>query len=453
MFGNWLSYAILATLLAVPPLTRAAGPQFVGMGDSIGEGVQSADASVVTQVFSYVNLIGARLGGPFPQAYLRTNPFAFVGGTIGRSRINPAVEGLNLAVSGTDVDSMLHDRADATINSETDLILSPRLGSQLEIAEALQSEFVACWIGNNDALGAALAFNHLDGSQLTPLASFIADFTEIADRLQAIGSKVVFGTIPDVSSIAFLLTRDEVIAILGSAGSMAPGDRTTIVTALLIRLGLAPTSLLSHPDFVLTSAEAGLISQRIAEFNAVIKDVAAARGMGVADMNQVFETITSTPPVLLGIPVTTRFLGGIFSLDAVHPSNIGQAVTANVFINAFNATYGAGMAPLSLQELLFLFLTDPFVDHDQDGTVRGRPGAGLLESVMHGLGISGDPNDFDPGVLSADRTPGIRPELGNRVLSEIQRLTGKNLQGAPLAEITAAFGRLFGLERFQPAYR
>ena len=449
MFRRRLLCAVLAAWLAVPALTRAAGPQFIGMGDSIGEAVQSADASAATQVFSYLNLIGARLGGPFPQAYIRTNLFGFVGGTMNRSRIHPAVEGLNLAVSGADVDSLLRDRADGVTDSETDLILSPRLGSQMEIAESLQPVFVACWIGNNDALGAVTAFDQLNGSQLTPLSSFTADFTEIADRLQAMGSKAVFGTIPDVSTIAFLLSRDEVTAVLGSAGGMAPGDRTSIVAVLLIRIGAAPISLLSDPDFILTAAEAGLISQRISEFNTVIKDVAAARGMGVADIGQLFEIIASNPPVVFGIPVTTRFLGGIFSLDAVHPSNIGQAMVANVFINAFNATYGAGMTPLSLQELSFLFLTDPFVDHDRDGKVRGRFGAGLLETIMRSLEISGDPDDFNPGVFSAETAPGIRPELGSRVLSEIRRLTGKNLHGAPLAEIAAEFGRLFGLERFQ----
>ena len=54
-------------------------------------------------------------------------------------------------MSGADVGSFL--RADAMspaeINSKTDLVLFPRQGSQIEIAERLQPQVVPCWIGNN----------------------------------------------------------------------------------------------------------------------------------------------------------------------------------------------------------------------------------------------------------------------------------------------------------------
>ena len=34
--------------------------------------------------------------------------------------------------------------------------------------------------------------------------------------------------------------------------------------------------------------------------------------------------------------LTTAFLGGIFSLDGVHPTNSGHAILANYFIDAIN---------------------------------------------------------------------------------------------------------------------
>ena len=45
-----------------------------------------------------------------------------------------------------------------------------------------------------------------------------------------------------------------------------------------------------------------------------------------------------------------------------------------------------------------IFLTDPFVDKDSDGKVTGRFGTGFLETAGPFLGISGDADDFNPGV-------------------------------------------------------
>src|SRR6266480_3642344 len=120
---------ILLLTLSTAPAASAQVP-FVGMGDSIGEGVQSGDASESTQPFNFLNLIALRLGTSFPLPLIRTGIFGIVGDTSSRSRINPNVAGLDLAVSGADVSSILRDRADATspalINSETDLVLFPR---------------------------------------------------------------------------------------------------------------------------------------------------------------------------------------------------------------------------------------------------------------------------------------------------------------------------------------
>ena len=187
-------FALLLTLSTVP--AASAQVPFVGMGDSIGEGVQSADASESTQPFNFLNLIASRLGTSFPLPLIRTGILGTVGDTSFRSRINPSVAGLDLAVSGADVSSILRDRADATstalINSETDLVLFPRLGSQIEIAEALRPNLVACWIGGNDVLSAVTSFDQMDLSQMTSISDFADAFVELAVRLYLMNSKVVY---------------------------------------------------------------------------------------------------------------------------------------------------------------------------------------------------------------------------------------------------------------------
>src|SRR5687767_6011480 len=200
--GACAALTVLCVLLSSPASAQPPAP-LVGLGDSIGEGVQSGDANQATQGFSFINLIGWRMGVDLSLPFIRTGWFSAVGSIDGRSRTNAATRSRNLAVSGADAASILRDRATAVttaeIDTETELVLFPETGSQIEIAERLRPAVVACWIGNNDALGAALAYDQLNATQLTPLAEFTADFTELVRRLDALGTKAVFGTIPDIT--------------------------------------------------------------------------------------------------------------------------------------------------------------------------------------------------------------------------------------------------------------
>jgi GDSL-like Lipase/Acylhydrolase len=453
---------VLAMVILVAPATRKATGQtssalFVGMGDSIGEGVQSADANLFTQPFSFLNLIAIRMSAPFPIPLISTNPVASVSSVLGRSRIDPAVRTFNLAVTGADTESLLNDAATATdvsqIATETDLVLFPWLGSQMQVAEQLRPARVACWIGNNDALGSILAFDHLDASQLTPVTDFTARFTEIADRLQAMGSAVVFGTIPDVTRIAFLLDRADLMRFLGSDFGLPANSRTSLIAMLMVKLGLDNGSIFSDPNFVLDANELQTISAHVNALNDVIRNVAAAHGMAVADIHAVFDFVATNPPAIAGVPLTTRFLGGAFSLDGVHPSDIGQALAANIFIDQFNAHYGTNTPPIDNGTMFFLFLTDPFVDKDGDGRVPGRPGAGLLETLSVLLGFSGDLNDFGLPVLSSSapslQTTGeqaaVNESAATNFFNEFQRQTGRDLRKMSRTEQLNQLRALFDL--------
>jgi hypothetical protein len=391
--------ALCLHLFALNAFAQSDVP-FVGMGDSIGEGVQSADASYASQPYSFLNLIAWRMGAPFPLPYIVTGWFGSIASVDQRSRFDPSVAGYNLAVNGADVGSLLRDRADAAspgeINSETDLVLYPRRGSQMEVAEGLRPGVVACWIGSNDALSAVLATDHLDASQLTPIPQFTADFTEIVTRLSAMGTKAVFGTIPDVTRIAYLVDNDDLVRFLGTDHGLPEGSWTTLPTLFALRLGALQPSILSDPNYILDASEVAIISARIHAFNDIIRSVATSHGMAVAETSAFFDAIAASPPVIAGVPITTRFLGGLFSLDGVHPSNFGQALAAMMFIDALNARYSLAIPQLDGGTLVALFLTDPFIDKDGDGKVAGRFGFGLLETLSLIMGISGDTSDALP---------------------------------------------------------
>jgi len=292
-------------------------PVMIALGDSIGEGVQSADASIASQIFSYPSLIAYFVGFPFRLPLIKTSPLGVVGSTSNRARLDTSHDPLNLAISGADVHSLLYERANAVspdlIDSETDLVLFPRLGSQMEIVEHVSQFvplFITCWIGNNDVLSAVISFDRLNASQLTPVENFRSDFSEITDRLNALGRPVVFANIPDVTNIGFLIDRNDLIKFQGSDYGLREGEYTSIVVMFLIRLGLDGKSLVQNPDFVLDSSEVALIQERITTFNRIIQEETAKYNFPVVDINAMLDAFITDPPSFFGIPLTTRYLGG-----------------------------------------------------------------------------------------------------------------------------------------------
>jgi hypothetical protein len=178
--------------------------------------------------------------------------------------------------------------------------------------------------------------------------------------------------------------------------------------------------------------------------------------MAVADIHAVFDFVATNPPMIAGVQLTTRFLGGAFSLDGVHPSDIGQALAANFFIDQFNTHYGTNTPPIDNGTMFFLFLTDPFVDKDGDGRVTGRPGAGLLETLSVLLGFSGDLNDFGfglpvlsssaPSLKATGQQVAVNGTAATNFFNEYQRQTGSDLRKMSRTEQLNRLGALFDPE-------
>src|SRR4029450_6461919 len=99
-FVAYLRLAVLCLCINLLAVQALAQVPFVGMGDSIGEGVQSADASYPTQANSFLNFIAWRMGVPFPLPYIISGPLLSISSVSGRIRYDPALQGRNLAVSG-----------------------------------------------------------------------------------------------------------------------------------------------------------------------------------------------------------------------------------------------------------------------------------------------------------------------------------------------------------------
>jgi phospholipase/lecithinase/hemolysin len=385
----WIFGILLAASLA--SASAQTRPPFIGMGDSLGEGVQSGNASWYTQPTSYLARFAHQMNVPFQLPLLRTSPIAFIGVPNGRSRLNAAAVPDNLAVSGAKLDDILHATAATTPTTETDFVLAPFYGlSQIEIVEQRRPAFVICWGGTDDLIREVLSFDHLDTATGTPLPLFTTEYTELLSRLKATGANVVVGNIPDLTKIAFLFDNDDLTRYTGIDYHLPAGSYTTLATMILLKLGVYDASVLQSPAYVLSPSRITALQQQIQQYNAVIESVAASYQFPVVDAYALLDSFAAQPVTIAGVTLTNHFNGGYFSLDGVHPSNFASAILANVFISAANSAYSMNIPPISNVSVLATLLADPFVDLNGDGVVRGRPYTGLLETLGPSLGISGN---------------------------------------------------------------
>jgi phospholipase/lecithinase/hemolysin len=388
--NNWLA-TILGTSLAASA-ALAQPPALLGIGDSLGEGVQSANAFQESQPNSYLNRVARQMGVPLAQPLLSTSLFASVFADSGRARISPDSAPQDLAVSGATTENVLTATASAgTPSTEADLVLPPYVGmSQIQIVEQLKPATVLAWVGNDDLISEVLSFDAL-GSQsgVTPLATFTSEYRELVSRLKATGAKVVMANVPDLTKIAFLFDNADLTRYTGTNYGLPSGYVTSLPTMLLLELGVFDASILKDPNYVLTPAQLTAIQQQVQQYNQVIEETAAAAGFPVVNAYAVFDELIENPITIEGITITTHYNGGAFSLDGVHPSDTGHAIFANVFIAAANTAYGLSIPPISDSALVQIFNADPFIDFGGNGVVAGRPFTGLLETLGPFLGISG----------------------------------------------------------------
>lgn len=352
--------------------------RLVVVGDSLSAGFQNGSLIESAQPNGYAALIAAQAGVELPLPLIASpgvpnvltlvspGPPPIIAPVPGVSpgRVDPFLQPFNLAVPGHRLQDALNLRPNLPVNSLTDLVLGfPRtfiLGqppqSQIEQAETLMPTTVIVWLGNNDALGAALSG---DPAFLTPVASFEASYIEVMNRLAATGATLVVANIPDVTVVPALATAEEVaervglpLSVIGPILGIGPGDFVTQAAFGLIPAILANPATGPLPgQAVLTAAEAATIRARVDEFNAIIAEQAAAHGAVLVDIHSLVENFDERGYVSGGQRLTTDFLGGLFSLDGIHPTNTGYALIANEFIHALNTQAAAGIPPVNVRKV------------------------------------------------------------------------------------------------------
>jgi hypothetical protein len=379
--------ALLATFSSTGFAEKKADlSRLVVVGDSLSAGFQNGSLLDLQQPNGYASLVASQAGTTLdlpliaspglPNVLVLINPgpppviIPSLGMSTGRD--NTFLQAMDLAVPGANVQDALTTRPTPAFTTITDVVLGlPGLlggvsRSQVEWAENLAPTTVLLWLGNNDALSVVFT---ADPATLTPVEIFKAAYEEVTNRLAATGATLVLANIPDVTVIPYLTSAEKVAAqtgrplsVVGPILGISPGDFITPDAFPLILARLSDPSLGPLPsNVVLDAGEVVIVRSRIDSYNEIIATQARANGAALVDIHQLLTQIQAEGFMMGGQRLTTDFLGGIFSLDGIHPTNTGYGIVANAFIKELNQTFAAAIPPVSVEQIL---KTDPLVPLD-----------------------------------------------------------------------------------------
>jgi hypothetical protein len=406
--------AILAALVALPAAAQVDLTRLVWIGDSEGAGFSANCLTKRVQVDSPGAVI-ARANGVDYQQPIVNDPG--IGGCMVLTSLAPSFGAEpstgtpanlalprpynNLSVGGCAIHDMLTATTGAnarpgTCASTIDLVLRNSvfgLGSMVDQAIALNPTFVILANFGNDYLGAVLSGTVVDGVTVTPLSSFTADTNAALAKLAAKQPKGIVTGVGNLTNFPFTTTlppfltsggklvldpTGKPIPLLGPKGCgtapACPIPANTIVTLNAagylpfgygIPCAVAPTlpkcnnplpaSAIdaSHPGCLIYAADAALITQRIADYNAAIKAAAAANGYKYYDIND-WLVRAKAGFDYGGATLSSAFLtGGMASYDGFHQTPIGYALLADDIIKFINRSFsGANLKEPDLSTYL-----------------------------------------------------------------------------------------------------
>ncbi len=279
-----------------------------------------------------------------------------------------------------DLDSAISSTQSYSHSAFFDIILrNPKLGNTTVVQQAmmLQPTLISLWIGNNDVLGYATS-GGTNPATPTDKNTFAFLYDALLGKLTAGGAKVVLANIPDVTTIPFFTTVPYMVEVQGNKVALviqaSDGVRQATAEDLIlltaqnvigdasgqygpagVPVGFDASAPLPSA-FVLDKDEITIAKQATADFNATIQGMVAKYSGKVAfvDINSLLlDAADEDGYEIAGMELNCDFLtGGIFSLDGVHPSNIGYALVANQFIMAVNETFGTNVPTIDLLQFM-----------------------------------------------------------------------------------------------------
>jgi len=240
----------------------------------------------------------------------------------------------------------------------------------LEQAINFQPTFATVWLGANDVLQSMLK-----GSDqlMTPAASYNDDFRTLIDSLRAHSSGVVAANVLDITISPYSTTvppilvdpithqpilnpqTNQPIPLIGVVQGI-PGPLPMDALVLLnagpyIAQGIGIPSIVPggtdiplDDSLIVDAVERANIRTRVQEYNMAIDSLCANRNIPIVDMYSFFNDLTANGAFIRGDLFTTDYIsGGLFTVDGLHPTNLGYNLVANEFIKVINASFNASL--------------------------------------------------------------------------------------------------------------
>ncbi|MEA2786359.1 MAG: hypothetical protein QOF71_2463 [Candidatus Eremiobacteraeota bacterium] len=280
--------------------------------------------------------------------------------------------------------------------------------SQVGAAASLHAQVATVWLGSNDLLKVAFSGGV---APVTSPQSMHDDTVAIIKQLQGAGSKVAVANLVDVMGAATFIPQPayqptlqafitalliaqgvppaqaQAAAILYSTAyaaqetaqaGLGPNGYFTI-NALLKTLQTAAAQIPAHAlpvapkltsgDFI-ADAVANNVKALNASYNVAIGQAATDTGAALVDIHKLFAQIAAAGGAPVNPPkcCSLTYLGGLNSLDGLHPSNTGYALIANAFIDTLDAAYGLTIPDVNVTAIYNL---DPYAPGSSNSVVPG----------------------------------------------------------------------------------
>jgi lysophospholipase L1-like esterase len=310
-------------------------------------------------------------------------------------RLNPFQRVTDLAVPLQTVDDALNLKPNGNLTSgnATQLATNLVLGfpcpvlfpwcpgrTQVEQAVDLNPTTLIVELGSNDILG-SLTSGQL--ATLTPqqietfLTTFNDSYESLLTELGGTRTTLIVANIPDVIETAYFIPVSKLaeeervdVDLLAVELGIGASDFVTIsaiptVEAILTNVQSGPLSSacpVSAAPCVVTAGQAASVRAVTVALNGVVATQALARGAVLVDLFSLVDEIYANGYQVDNVKLTADFLGGLYSLDGLHPTNTGYGILANAFVHAINTSFGTRILPANIEEIAAcdpLVLTHP----------------------------------------------------------------------------------------------
>lgn len=236
-------------------------------------------------------------------------------------------------------------------------------GTVLSQALSLQPTIMSIEYGANEVLGpttSGAAPSTLTGPAYAQLMTGALN----AIHTLSPNTKVAVFNVPDVTSIPYFTTfppftinvgTGQPTPLIGAAGPLAAGDLVLLPASALLATGTGfPTNGVNYitgagvgngsplpENLILRSSEVATAQSQIAAINAVVDSVSLRPWVAKVEIHDYFADIKANGIRIGGNKYSADFIkGGLFSLDGVHPNDLGYALMANRLIEGVNARFG-----------------------------------------------------------------------------------------------------------------